>query len=33
VWIAWPAAFIAMLVFQATYYRLVWRKRPIERIR
>jgi putative MATE family efflux protein len=33
VWMAWPAAFIAMLVFQSTYYRLVWRKRPIERIR
>ena len=33
VWIAWPVTFTAMLIFQATYYRLVWRHRKIERIR
>jgi Na+-driven multidrug efflux pump len=33
VWIAYPSAFVAMLIFQATYYRLFWRKKPIERIR
>jgi Na+-driven multidrug efflux pump len=33
VWMSWPCAFIAMLVFQSTYYRLVWRKKKIERIR
>ena len=33
VWVAWPVTFIAMLIFQATYYRLVWRHKKIERIR
>jgi putative MATE family efflux protein len=33
VWLSWPCAFIAMLIFQSTYYRLVWRKKKIERIR
>ncbi len=33
VWIAYPSAFVAMMIFQATYYRLFWRKKPIERIR
>ncbi|MDR2215746.1 MAG: MATE family efflux transporter [Nevskiaceae bacterium] len=33
VWMSWPCAFIAMLVFQSLYYRLVWRKKKIERIR
>ena len=33
VWIAYPIAFVAMMIFQATYYRLFWRKKPIERIR
>jgi len=30
VWIAYPAAFSAMLVLQALYYRLVWRKKAIK---
>ena len=29
VWAAYPVAFIAMLAMQTTYYRLVWRKKPI----
>lgn len=33
VWMAYPITFVTMLILQATYYRLVWRKRPIERIR
>jgi len=32
VWAAYPAAFIAMLVFQSTYYRLFWRKQKIQRL-
>lgn len=32
VWMGYPAAFAAMLVFQASYYRLVWRKRSITRM-
>jgi putative MATE family efflux protein len=32
VWIAYPVTFFAMLVFQTTYYRLVWRKRKIVRL-
>lgn len=32
VWMAYPAAFIAMLLLQASYYRLVWRKRRIQRL-
>ncbi|MDD0811055.1 MATE family efflux transporter [Curvibacter sp. RS43] len=32
VWLAYPVAFIAMLVLQGTYYRLVWRRRPIRRL-
>jgi Na+-driven multidrug efflux pump len=32
VWIAYPVTFIAMLLFQATYYRLVWRKQKVERL-
>jgi putative MATE family efflux protein len=32
VWMAYPIAFISMLVLQASYYRLVWRKRRIERL-
>ena len=32
IWIAYPAAFIAMLTLQTAYYRLVWRKRPINRL-
>jgi putative MATE family efflux protein len=30
VWIAYPVAFAAMLLMQATYYLVVWRKRTIE---
>lgn len=32
VWIAYPVAFGAMLVLQASYYRLVWRKKAIRRL-
>jgi Na+-driven multidrug efflux pump len=32
VWMAYPAAFLAMLLLQITYYRLVWRKRRIKRL-
>jgi len=32
VWMAYPIAFVSMLVLQAGYYRLVWRKRKIERL-
>lgn len=32
VWMAYPITFISMLVLQASYYNLVWRKRKIERL-
>jgi Na+-driven multidrug efflux pump len=32
VWVAYPCCFIAMLVFQSTYYRLFWRKQKIQRL-
>ena len=32
VWVAYPACFIAMLIFQSTYYRLVWRKQKIQKL-
>ncbi len=32
VWMSYPIAFTAMLVFQALYYRLVWKKKKITRI-
>lgn len=32
VWIAYPVTFAAMLLLQATYYRLYWRRRKIERL-
>ena len=32
IWAAYPITFIAMLAFQTTYYRLVWRKKPIRRM-
>lgn len=32
IWIAYPVAFIAMLLMQSTYYNLVWRKRTITRL-
>ncbi len=32
IWAAYPVAFVAMLIMQATYYRMVWRKKPIHRL-
>ena len=32
VWMSYPIAFVAMLLLQASYYRLVWRHRRIERL-
>ena len=32
IWYAYPAAFGAMLVLQSAYYRLVWRRKAIERL-
>ncbi|MDM0110965.1 MATE family efflux transporter [Variovorax sp. J22R133] len=32
VWISYPVAFSAMLILQATYYRMVWRKKAITRL-
>jgi putative MATE family efflux protein len=32
VWMAYPITFVAMLMFQSTYYRLVWRKQKIEKL-
>ncbi len=32
VWMAYPAAFFTMLLLQASYYRLVWRKQRIQRL-
>ncbi|QDL39741.1 MATE family efflux transporter [Rhodoferax sediminis] len=32
IWMAYPVAFLAMLAMQTSYYRLVWRKRPIRRL-
>ncbi len=32
VWVAYPVAFLAMLTLQASYYRLVWRKKAISRL-
>jgi putative MATE family efflux protein len=32
IWAAYPITFISMLILQATYYRLVWRNKPVERI-
>ncbi|MBU1359353.1 MAG: MATE family efflux transporter [Gammaproteobacteria bacterium] len=32
IWMAYPAAFVAMLTLQASYYRLVWRKKTIRRM-
>jgi putative MATE family efflux protein len=32
IWIAYPVTFAAMLAMQATYYRLVWRRKPIQRM-
>jgi putative MATE family efflux protein len=32
VWMAYPITFVAMLVLQTGYYKLVWRKKKIERL-
>lgn len=32
IWIAYPASFTAMMLFQAAYYRLVWRKKSFKRL-
>ena len=32
VWMAYPIAFVTMLVLQAGYYQFIWRKRKIERL-
>jgi Na+-driven multidrug efflux pump len=32
IWIAYPAAFLTMLLLQIAYYRLVWRKRRISKL-
>lgn len=32
IWAAYPITFLAMLALQTTYYRLVWRKKPIIRL-
>lgn len=32
VWVAFPVAYVAMLLLQTAYYRLVWRHRTIERL-
>jgi putative MATE family efflux protein len=32
VWMAYPITFITMLILQATYYRLFWRKQKIQRL-
>ena len=32
IWIAYPVAFVAMLILQSAYYRLVWSKKSIKRL-
>jgi Na+-driven multidrug efflux pump len=32
VWVAFPIAYVAMLVLQSAYYHFVWRHRKIERL-
>jgi Na+-driven multidrug efflux pump len=32
VWMAFPVAYLAMLILQSSYHRLVWRFRTIERL-
>jgi Na+-driven multidrug efflux pump len=32
VWMSYPITFVAMLIFQSAYYRLVWRKQKVERL-
>jgi putative MATE family efflux protein len=32
IWIAYPVAFVTMLALQASFYRLVWRHKPVHRL-
>jgi putative MATE family efflux protein len=32
IWAAYPITFLSMLALQTSYYRLVWRKKPIKRL-
>jgi Na+-driven multidrug efflux pump len=32
VWMAYPITFVTMFALQTAYYRLVWRKKKIERL-
>ena len=32
IWVAYPAAFIAMMALQTAYYRLIWKKKAIKRL-
>jgi len=32
IWIAYPVAFLTMLTMQASFYRLVWRRKPVHRL-
>jgi len=32
IWASYPIAFLAMLVMQTAYYRLVWKRKPIRRL-
>jgi len=32
VWMAFPVTYVAMLVLQTAYYRLVWRHKQIQRL-
>ena len=32
IWVAYPVAFLTMLAMQATFYRLVWRRKPVHRL-
>jgi hypothetical protein len=32
IWIAYPVAFVTMLALQTSFYRLVWRNKPVHRL-
>jgi hypothetical protein len=32
IWTAYPIAFIAMLLMQASYFHFIWRKKTIQRL-
>ncbi|MDB5847630.1 MAG: family efflux transporter [Rhodoferax sp.] len=32
IWVAYPVAFLSMLALQTSYYRLVWRHKPLRRL-